>query len=85
MGILFVSLLLAFGNHKFNNPEVTTLNISLDREPNAVKETAKELKIVMASDIHLSSYINRKNLERYVALINNQNPDLVLLAGDIAD
>ncbi len=85
VGILFVSLLLAFGNHKFNNPEVTTLNISLDREPNAVKETAKELKIVMASDIHLSSYINRKNLERYVALINNQNPDLVLLAGDIAD
>lgn len=85
VGILFVSLLLAFGNHKFNNPEVTTLNISLDTEPNAVKETAKELKIVMASDIHLSSYINRKNLERYVALINNQNPDLVLLAGDIAD
>ncbi len=111
-GVVFVSTLLAFGNHKFNNPIVTTLDITLDKPQYIQKQTAnekqtnneqsskeltnideasvevaaqKQLTIVMASDIHLSSYINRKNLERYVTLINNQNPDLVLLAGDIAD
>lgn len=80
IGVVFVSTLLAFGNHKFNNPVVTPLDITLTKS-----QSPKELTIVMASDIHLSSYINRKNLERYVTLINNQNPDLVLLAGDIAD
>jgi len=94
-GVVFVTTLLAFGNHKFNNPIVTTLDITLAKPQYIQEETTnekspgeipiKELTIVMASDIHLSSYINRKNLERYVTLINNQNPDLVLLAGDIAD
>ncbi len=115
IGVVFVSTLLAYGNHKFNNPVVTTLDITLDKPQYIKKQTTSEklskektnidealqkqitnekspgeqpikhLTIVMASDIHLSSYINRKNLERYVAFINNQNPDLVLLAGDIAD
>ncbi|MEN6619482.1 MAG: metallophosphoesterase [Rikenellaceae bacterium] len=80
IGIVSVSVVLAFGNHKFNNPEVTSLDITLDKP-----QQNKELTIVMASDLHLSSYINRENLKRYVTLINSQKPDIVLLAGDVAD
>lgn len=41
----------------------------------------KGLKIVYASDFHIDKY-SSKRLERIVRLINNQNPDLVLLGGD---
>ena len=80
LGAVLVSITLVYGNFKFNNPKVSKLDITLDKPLQN-----KEIKIVLASDIHLNSYINRENLEQYVAMINGQNPDLVLLAGDIVD
>ena len=44
-----------------------------------------EMKIVMASDIHLGALIGENREERLVSIINNQKPDLVLLCGDLAD
>ncbi len=45
----------------------------------------KSLNIVMASDLHLGT-INGKNFTyRIVDKINKQNPDIILLAGDIID
>lgn len=75
-----ILILLVFGNIRFNNPVVTEYNL----------ETAKPLpggkmRIVLASDIHLSSYINKNDLKRYVSLINRQKGDVIMLAGDIAD
>jgi len=79
-GIIIVAITLAAGNHKFNNPIVRQVDLSLDKG-----SSSKEIKIVFASDFHLSYYINRDNLKKYVALINSQKPDLVLLGGDITD
>lgn len=45
----------------------------------------KKMKIVMLSDLHLGYHNNRKELERWIDLINNENPDLVLIGGDIID
>ena len=42
-------------------------------------------KIVLASDIHLGMTISNGRLERLVKLVNEQNADLVLLAGDVFD
>ncbi len=39
----------------------------------------------MASDIHMGRIIRNHRLEEIVALINLQNPDLVLLPGDLTD
>lgn len=78
--ISFVSLLLLYGSYNFNNPVVTNVTIEL-----AKPLPDKHIRIVLISDIHLSSYINGKHLDKYVALINAQKPHLVLLAGDIVD
>ncbi len=44
-----------------------------------------ELKVVLASDLHIG-YNNRKaELARWIDLINAENPDLVLFGGDIVD
>ncbi|MBP5398508.1 MAG: metallophosphoesterase [Bacteroidales bacterium] len=49
------------------------------------KPLGKSLTIVFASDLHIG-YSNRKDeLGRWVDLINAEEPDLVLFAGDIMD
>lgn len=68
------------GNIRFNNPKIVELNIQSSKE-----RQNKELKVVVASDIHLGVSIDKKRLQTYVELINNQQPDLVLIAGDLID
>lgn len=78
--ILATTIALIIGNYKFNHPEIVTLNI------NSEKPTQhKTLKIVAASDIHIGISIDKMRLKSYVKLINDQHPDIVLLAGDVSD
>lgn len=44
-----------------------------------------ELKILMASDIHLGALIGERQELKLVRIINEQKPDLVLLCGDLVD
>ena len=47
--------------------------------------TSPTYKIVLASDIHLGTMIANGRLTRMIHTINSQQPDLILLAGDIFD
>ena len=49
------------------------------------KPLAKDLTIVMASDLHLGYHNTRRDLARWVDLMNAEQPDVVLIAGDIID
>lgn len=42
-------------------------------------------KIVAASDLHLGYGIGNRELARWVRMINAENPDVVLIAGDVID
>jgi len=44
-----------------------------------------ELHIVLVSDIHLDKIVGPRRLQKMVDLINRQEPDIVLLAGDVID
>jgi predicted MPP superfamily phosphohydrolase len=78
--LTITALLLVWGNYRFNHPQVREMEIDLSKG-----EPLRELKVVIASDLHLGAYIGRSHLERFVSMINGENPDLVLLAGDISD
>lgn len=52
---------------------------------NTSKPLARPLRIVMLSDIHLGYHIRRGEFAKWVDKINAENPDLVLVAGDIID
>jgi predicted MPP superfamily phosphohydrolase len=85
MWAMFVTLAITgiamiIGNYKFNHPAIVNLNLSTDK-PNH----HKVLKIVAVSDIHLGISIDKKRLQSYVKLMNEQHPDIVLLAGDVSD
>jgi predicted MPP superfamily phosphohydrolase len=78
--IAITGVAMIVGNYKFNHPAIVTLNLSTDKP-----KQNKELKIVAASDLHLGISIDKKRLQSYVKLINDQHPDVVLLAGDVSD
>ena len=75
-----ISVALVAGNYKFNHPSVVTLNLTVDKPLQH-----KKIKIVAASDIHLGNAIDNNMLKKYVKMINEQKPDIVLLLGDITD
>lgn len=74
-----IAVLLVYGNIHYHHKYRQTLDIVTD------KPLEKPLTIVMASDLHIGYHNRRKELARWVDLIEAEHPDLVLIAGDIID
>ena len=49
----------------------------------AVDKPGKDMTVVLIADLHLSANSHLSTTERMVEMINRENPDLVLVAGDI--
>jgi predicted MPP superfamily phosphohydrolase len=81
IGLIGVVIVLISGYYKFNNPVVVEKNITIHKH----FSLKKKLKIVAVSDIHLGYGIGKARLKKYVEMINAQNPDIVLIAGDLID
>jgi predicted MPP superfamily phosphohydrolase len=80
ISLIAIAIALIIGNYKFNHPEIVKHKLVSEKTL-----LGKELRIVAVSDLHLGVSINKSNLQKFVRLINEQKPDIVLLAGDIAD
>ena len=78
---IFVLLLGVFlyGNLHYYN------KVRVPLELKSAKPLPKEYKVVMASDLHLGYHNPRKELARWVDMINAEHPDFILIAGDIID
>jgi predicted MPP superfamily phosphohydrolase len=63
------------------HPRIKTYEITVNKTANQIKQ----LKIVLASDIHLGTIIRNSRLLKIVNKINSLHPDLVLLPGDVVD
>ena len=74
---LFVVFLL--GNICYHHKVRETLLLT------TTKPLAKPLRLVMMSDLHLGYHNPRKELARWVDMVNAERPDVVLIAGDIID
>lgn len=82
--LVFVSLLMVGGYLKYNNKQRVYIPIELSK-PFADSTIVQPLKVVAISDLHLGYTIGKSELEGWIELINKENPDLVLIAGDIID
>lgn len=78
----FLILLLSAGYLKYKSKVKVELPISLNK---TTIDENKTLRIVALSDIHLGYGIGADELQDWVTLINNENPDIVLIGGDIID
>ena len=78
--VLIIGIILIRGNYKYNHPDTIRLDITVD------KPLPKEgVTLVMVSDVHLGRNIDKSKLKSYVEMINRENPDAVLIAGDLCD
>jgi len=77
--VVFTITLVGYLNAR--TPRIRKLNIDIPKKANGMKQ----LKIALASDIHLGTIICKSRLEKIVRKINSLNADLVLLPGDVVD
>ena len=71
--------LFLYGNLHYYN------KVRVPLELKTSKPLPKTYKVVMASDFHLGYHNPRKELSRWVDMINAEKPDFILIAGDIID
>lgn len=82
IGIASATFLLVLAGHiNAIYPRVKALEINA-ATPGRPSDS---IRIALATDIHLGTIVGPKRVNRIVSRINAQQPDLVLLAGDIVD
>ncbi len=74
-----IAVLFTYGYFHYLHKERVALPLQ------TAKPLASPLRIVMTSDWHLGYHNRRSELARWIDLINAEQPDLVLIAGDIID
>ena len=73
------AVIFAYGNYNHRHPQAVPLDITLD------KPMKGELKMAVMSDLHLGYGTGKKELKKFVELINSHNPDIIIIAGDLID
>jgi len=84
VGILLTSLVAGFSIYGSFHAKVIKVH---PYEVTIEKSCANrnELKVVLLADLHLGYNYGKREISRMVTKVNAQNPDLVLIAGDIFD
>ena len=79
--VAFVSLVVVAGHINALNTRVKEISLNIHKKVTG----NREMKILMASDIHLGALIGENREKSLVDIITKQKPDLVLLCGDLVD
>ena len=78
--ILILSTSL-YGVYNARNIRTTSYHVMIHKKAG----THKKLKIVLLADLHLGYNIGSSQMKQMVTKVNKQNPDLIVIAGDIFD
>lgn len=72
--------LLIYGYINYRMPRAEHITIDVEKPIEG-----GTYRIVAISDVHLGHGTSRKDLARYVDMVNSHNPDVVLIVGDLID
>lgn len=78
---IIVTITFFYGTYNAQNITVREYNVKINK-------TAKDidhLKIALIADMHLGFSVGSDMMEQMAEKVNNQNPDIVFIAGDIFD
>jgi predicted MPP superfamily phosphohydrolase len=73
--------IIVYGFINARMPRTKVLDISIDKKA----ENTGFFTIAVASDIHLGNIVAGRMAKKIIRKINEQNPDIILLAGDVVD
>ena len=76
--VLMMTGLFVYGNLHYRHKHREALTVTTDK-------VTRPVRLVMVSDLHIGYHNPRKVLHQWVEMINSENPDYVLIAGDIID
>lgn len=79
--ITIISTLSIWGAINARIIHTTEYNVTINKKT----EKIKKLKIALVADLHMGYNIGTPHIKNMVKKINEQNPDLVVIAGDIFD
>ena len=78
---VIITTVSIYGMINAGNIQTTKYDISIDKKAGKLDS----LNVVLIADLHLGYNIGCRQMEKMVERINAQNPDLVVVAGDIFD
>lgn len=78
---VIITTVSIYGMINAGNIQTTKYDISMDKKAGKLDS----LNVVLIADLHLGYNIGCRHMEKMVEKINAQNPDLVVVAGDIFD
>ena len=81
LAVGFITMLMICGHLKYRWKVREEVSIVTEKK----MEKRESLRIVAISDLHLGYTIGKSELMEWIGLINAENPDIVLIAGDIID
>ena len=77
--IAVITVLLSCGNIRYRQKVRQPLSLHTE------KKLSRSYRFVLLSDLHLGYHNQRAEFHRWVDMINKENPDMILIAGDIID
>ncbi|MBB3114579.1 hypothetical protein FHS18_006701 [Paenibacillus phyllosphaerae] len=76
-----LALLIARGSWNAWRPIIRRYDIVIDKKAGRFRE----LRVAMASDLHLGNIVGKRHLKRLIRSVETIQPDLILLPGDVLD
>lgn len=76
-----VAIVVALGAWNAARPRLKNLRLRIAKDGRQLPS----IRIAVASDIHLGTIVSTRRLKRIVGMINDLQPDIVLLPGDVVD
>ncbi|MFD0699051.1 metallophosphoesterase [Paenibacillus sp. GCM10027628] len=81
LDLLVFGLIMVLGIYNAKSPVIRKYEVTLPKKAG----DWKQLRIAVASDIHLGNIVGNRHLRKLVDQVNRLQPDLILLPGDIID
>lgn len=80
LGLAFICCFIAWGSYRAFHPTIRTEQIVTDKLP-----SGSSYKIAFLTDLHMGRILGHDYAAKLAARVNEQQPDFVLLAGDVID
>ncbi|MCL2766048.1 MAG: metallophosphoesterase, partial [Peptococcaceae bacterium] len=79
--LIFVVGLIAYGVWNAHNTRISHYEVDIHKDAAGINE----MRVVLVSDIHIGSIIDKERVGRMVERVNSLNPDLIVMPGDLFD
>ncbi len=81
ISIIIIAFISLYGNINARNIHTTNYEVTINKKVKSMSE----LNIVLVADLHIGYNVGSTQIEKMVKKINKENPDAVIMAGDIFD